>query len=181
MEKTSAKIFQLVVVLSFLSWLGIYTYRTLLCDHLLQFGAAEFKTELAPEFERSIYTTIAKYSILLFAVYPITIFSAVGYLKTTRRTMKEHGWLMMSAILFFMFIPLEIYCALLDWKIIGLNYWGNWELIEFRKAFLARITALSGLPFLAMLCYYTIIPIVIFQPLKKYKREKISNEPFEKV
>ena len=74
---------------------------------------------------------------------------------------------MMSAILLYVFVPVELYCYWLDWKIVGLNYWGNWPLEEFRKVLLMRLTALAGLPFIAQMCYYTIPIFIIFKPLQK--------------
>jgi hypothetical protein len=37
----------------------------------------------------------------------------------------------------------------------------------FRELFLARLGALSGVPLIATLCYYTIIVLVVFQPMKR--------------
>jgi hypothetical protein len=37
----------------------------------------------------------------------------------------------------------------------------------FRELFLARLGALAGTPLIATLCYYTIIALAVFQPLKK--------------
>jgi len=167
MKKTLSKIFLTLFSLSFLLWLGISTYRTLLSDHLLQFGTAEFKTAIDPDFERQVYHDIAKYSVVIFIVYPIAILTGIGYLITTEKKFKNNGWLLMCTILFFIFVPVEAYCAVLDWKIVGLNYWGEWPIEEFRKAFLKRITVLSGAPFLAALSYYTIVILAIWQPMKR--------------
>ena len=37
----------------------------------------------------------------------------------------------------------------------------------FRELLVARIGALAGAPFIAQLCYYTILALAIFQPFKK--------------
>ncbi len=134
---------------------------------LLNFGTVEFRGALDPAVERSAYDVIAQYSIISFISYPAVILCGIGYLLTTHRSLKQDGWLLMSAILLFLFVPVELYCFWLDWKIVGLNYWGEWELEEFRKAFLNRTTALAGLPLIAQLCYYTIPVIVLFKPFRK--------------
>ncbi len=118
-----------------------------------------------------MYQTIADAAVIRFASYPLVLIFAFLYLRSTTRSLKLHGWLLMSAILLFIFIPVEAYCLWLEWKIVGLQYWGTWPLDEFRKAFLGRITALAGLPLIATLCYYTIIGLVIFRPMKKKELE----------
>lgn len=167
MENTKSKLFMTAFVLSASCWLGTEIMKNIQIGNLLEFGTIEFKQSISGEFERATYNAIAHYSVIIFIAYPLTLMSFIGYLITTKRTFKNDGWLMMSAILLLMFIPVELYCFWLDWKIIGLNYWGAWPLEEFRKAFVLRLTALAGLPFVAQLCYYTIPILVIFKPLKK--------------
>ncbi len=167
MENFKSKIFLFVLLASALCWLGAGIMKNLQVGELLEFGTIEFKQTLVPESERVSYDAIAKYSIIIIITYPLVIISAIGYLMTTTRSVKRDGWLLMSAILLFMFIPVELYCFWLDWKIIGLNYWGEWPLEEFRKAFVLRLTALAGLPFIAQLCYYTIPVLLLWKPLTK--------------
>ena len=167
MENSKSKLFLIVFILTALCWLGVVMMKNIQIGRLLEFGTVELKKILTPESERAAYNVIAKYSVIIFITYPIVLISGIGYLMTTQRIMKNDGWLLMSATLLLIFIPVEFYCFWLDWKIVGLNYWGNWELEEFRKAFLQRLTALAGLPFVAQLCYYTIPILVILKPLKK--------------
>lgn len=167
MERTSAKIFLLLLLLSAAVWLYALSVKNYEAGSLLVFGTVEFRESLDPVSERMVYDSIAQYSIIAFASYPIVLISAFAFVKTTRRSFKDDGWLLMSAILLFMFIPVELYCFWLDWKIVGLNYWGEWPLEEFRKAVLSRITALAGLPLIAQLCYFTIPIFVIFKPFQR--------------
>lgn len=170
MEKPAAKIFLIIFILSASVWLYASSMKHYETGSLLKFGTVEFRESLDPDVERSAYDIIAKHSIIVFITYPVVLLCGFGYVTTTRRTFKEEGWLMMSAILLFLFIPVELYCFWLDWKIVGLNYWGNWELEEFRKSFLNRTAALAGLPLIAQLCYYTIPIFVIFKPFKKLEQ-----------
>ena len=78
----------------------------------------------------------------------------------------------MCAILFFIFVPVELWSLKLDWKMIGLNFWGDWPLEEFRKAYLRRLTALSGLPVIANLSYYTMIVIAVWRPFERTNEAK---------
>lgn len=167
MEKIITKIFLALLIVSTLVWIGTMSVRMVTTGYLFKFETAEFKEHLEPSYERMQYHAIAKYAVINLICYPIVFLSAVGYLKTTKRTFKQEGWMLMSALLFFLFVPVEIYCMILDWKIIGLNFWGSWPLEEFRKAFLRRITAFGGAQFLAVLSYFTIIVFIYWKPLRK--------------
>jgi hypothetical protein len=170
MEKPIAKIFLFLFCLSAAVWGWNTIMINVSAGSLLEFGTLSFVENLDPGQERAAYADIAQRSLYSFAAYPIAVFSALGFLKITRRSLKHDGWLMMSAVLFLIFIPVELYCFWLDWKIVGLQYWGEWPIEEFRKAFIARVTALAGLPFIAQLCYLTIPVIIIFKPLQQQQQ-----------
>lgn len=167
MEKPLTKFYLVVILLSAAVWFGSLILKNIETHTLLQFGTIEISPSLTPETERDSYRSLAEYSVITLVSYPVVLASVILFSITTRRSFKQEGWLLMSAILFLMFVPLEIYCFWYDWKIIGLVYWGNWTLEEFRKAFIQRLTLMAGLPFVAQLCYYTIPILVIFKPLKK--------------
>ena len=67
--------------------------------------------------------------------YLATFTSAVVFVRTTTIRFKQNGWLMMSAILFFMFSPVEFYTLVLDWKMIALDFFANPTLTDFRVLF----------------------------------------------
>jgi hypothetical protein len=167
MEKPISKIFLGLLFLSAAIWIYGSSMKNYRSGTLLKFGTIEYINDMDVNLERAAYHSIAENSVIAMLSYPIAILSAIGYVVTTPRSFKQNGWLLMSAILFFAFIPVEAYCYWLDWKIVGLNYWGNWPLEEFRKALQIRLTALAGLPFIAQLCYYTIPILIIFKPLQK--------------
>ena len=171
MEKPLAKVFIIFFCLSAIVWVWNTVMFNVTTGSLLEFGTLTFIENLDPAQERVAYSELAQRSVYSFAAYPIAVISALGFLKTTRRSLKNDGWLMMSAAIFLIFIPVELYCMWLDWKIVGLQYWGEWPIEEFRKAFVARMTALAGLPFIAQLCYLTIPVIIIFKPLQQQQHQ----------
>jgi hypothetical protein len=79
----------------------------------------------------------------------------------------------MSAILFYIFVPVELYTSILDGQMIYLDLSSSSDLVEFRKLFIHRLGALSGVPIIALMCYYTIVGLVIIQPLKR--RYEVSD------
>jgi hypothetical protein len=114
-----------------------------------------------------VFRLISLTSVIVIGGYLATFTSAVVFVRTTALRFKQNGWLMMSAILFFMFSPVEFYTLVLDWKMIALDFFSNSTLTEFRILFIHRLAALAGVPMIALLSYYTIVGLAIWQPLKK--------------
>lgn len=171
-KKKLPKIFLTIFIVASFFWLGTSNVRAIVGNQLLDFGTAEFKQNLNPFVEREYYDVVALCSSIMLGGYVFVLVGAIGFISTTELSFKNHGWLLICTILFFIFVPVEIYTLTLDWKIIGLNYWGDWPIEEFRKIFLKRLTALSGAPFLATLTYYSIIVIAIWQPLKTTSQQE---------
>jgi hypothetical protein len=167
MDKISTKLFLTLFLFGAVIWLGALSTRAMLGNELLQFGTIELKTNLEPSFERELYRIISYATLLVMGGYAAALVGAIGFVATTTVRWKQHGWLLMCAILFFLFVPVELWSLKLDWKMIGLNFWGDWPLEEFRKAYLRRLTALSGLPVIANLTYYTMIVIAVWRPFEQ--------------
>ena len=77
----------------------------------------------------------------------------------------------MCSILFFAFIPVEVYTSFLDIKFILLFNQRPANHDQLLKYFGERIGFLKGVPWIAVLSYYTIIVIAIFKPLQKTREE----------
>ena len=170
MESHTAKISLLLTVIGAVVWLGGVNVRAIVGADLLEFGTPDFKPNIHPYVEREVFGLIARSSIIVILAYLLTLVSSIVYLKTTQLTLKQNGWLMMSAILFYLFVPVEVYTMILDGRIIYLDMvLSSNDLVEFRKLFIHRLAALSGVPIIALMCYYTITGLVIFQPLKKFR------------
>ncbi len=103
--------------------------------------------------------------------YPIALLSAIVFIKNCRIKLKENPWLLMCCILFFAFVPVELYTSYLDFKFIELFNTRPANHDVLLKLFGERIGFLKGVPWIAMLSYYTMIGIAIFQPLKKSHSE----------
>jgi hypothetical protein len=123
-----------------------------------------------------VFGLIVQTSFVVDIAYAIAWFSGIIFLSTSPFKLREHGWLMMSAILFYIFTPVEVYAMVLDAKMMYLDYLGSNDLVEFRKLFIHRLAALSGVPMIALLCYYTMLAVLIFQPLKRKLTPKTETE-----
>jgi len=84
----------------------------------------------------------------------------------------------MAPIMFFLFVPVEVFTGYLDIKFIllwektkhvlelqGMSVYEEYSTI-MRETLSHRIGALSGLPVMATLSYFTAVIIIAWQPLK---------------
>lgn len=156
-----------LLVVAAITWLGATNIRAIISLVLLKPGTLEFEALFAPEAEREVFRLISITSIIIIFSYALALISSIVFLATTPLKMKEHGWLMMSAILFYLFVPVECFTMYLEGKMIYLEFFTTAENEVFRELLVARIGALAGAPFIAQLCYYTILALAIFQPFKR--------------
>ncbi len=170
MESRSGKISLFVILCAGVVWLGGINIRAMIGFDLLTTGTIDFKQNIHPYVERTVYGLIAQASLIVDIAYIVLWVSGIVFLRSTRLKFKEHGWLMMSAILFYLFTPVEIFTMVLDGKIWILDHIGSFDLVEFRTLFIHRLVALSGVPLIALLCYYTIPWLVVFRPFERPKR-----------
>ncbi len=172
MENRTAKISLFVLCLSAGFWLGGLNVRAVVGFDLLQVGTLEFKPNIHPYVERAVFSLVAQSSLIIGVAYITCWVSAFVYLATCRFTFRENGWLVAAAILFFLFTPVEIYTMILDGRMWLLDHQGSNDLVEFRKLFIHRLAALSGVPMIALMCYYTSVAFAVFRPMRRTPRVK---------
>lgn len=156
----------LVFVIAGILWLGGVHTRAMIGNDILKSGTLEFEEYIAPDAEREIYRLLSITSLMIIGSYLTALVTSIVFLATCPFRLKEHGWLLMSAILFYLFVPVEFFTMYLDAKMIYLEFFTVADNTAFRELFIARLAALAGAPLIALLCYYTIIALAVFQPLK---------------
>jgi len=156
-----------VLLMATIVWFGASIMRVMLWSELLKPGTLQFEDYIAPEAEREIYRLLSMASAYAIGGYVLVIMAAAVVLATSPLRLREHGWLMMSAVLLYLFVPVEAYTAYLDLKMIYLEFYTAEARAAFRELCLARVGALAGVPFIAQLCYITILVVVVFQPFRK--------------
>ncbi len=167
MQSTTWRIALFMFIISATLWLGGSHIRAIIGNDLLKFGTLEFEEYIAPDAEREIFRLLSFASLFVMVSYCVSLVSSIVFLATSPFKLKEHGWLMMSAILFYLFVPVEAFTSYLDGTMVYTELFTTADNIVFRELFLARLDALAGTPLIATLCYYTIIALAVFQPLKK--------------
>ena len=158
------------LILAAIFWLGASSIRVIIGNVLLETGTLEFEEYLPPDAEREIFRLLSIVSLVVIFSYIGVLISSIALLIAKPFPLREHGWLMMSAILFFLFVPVELFTMYLDARMIYLEFFTTADRGQFRELFIACVAALSGTPFIAMLCYYTVIGLAVFQPFRRTNR-----------
>jgi hypothetical protein len=169
------KISLYVLLVAAICWLGGINVRSVIGFSLLQIGTLDFKPNIHPYVERAVFGLVAQSSVVVNVAYIIVWVSGIVFLIKSNLRLRDNGWLMMCAILFYLFTPVEIYTMVLDIRMWLLDIAGSNDLVEFRKLFIHRLAALSGVPFIALLCYYTALFLVVFQPLGRRRNTDNLN------
>ncbi len=166
-QSKSNKIALTLLMIAAILWLGGINIRALIGNELLNYDQFDFRTSIPPDRENTLFQMISNSSIVVVSSYLVVLICAVWFIATTKIKLKENGWLLMSAILLFLFVPAEIYAGYLDIKFVLLFYSNPPNHDGLLKIFGERLGALSGIPVIALFCYYSIIPIAVFKPLRK--------------
>jgi hypothetical protein len=165
-----ARVALFILTVSTVFWLGGINIRALIGNDMLKTGSLEFEEYLAPEAEREIFRLLSFASVVIMISYAAVLSSGSVYLLATPLRLKENGWLMMSAILFYAFVPVELFTMYLDARMVYMEFFTTAGNDVFRELFLARVAALAGAPAIALLCYYTILGLAVFRPLTRPSR-----------
>jgi hypothetical protein len=169
-----------VMVLGAVVWLGGTDIRAIIAFDLFETGTLTYKTWLPPDAERQTFHLVAQSALYTIVGYLVVLVSGTIFLFKTRLTFKRNGWLMMSAILFYMFVPVELYQHWFDVRMVlherSIEGVINWFAVrtEAQSLLKARLSALQGVPIMALLCYYTIIVLAVWKPLRKGAAAKDS-------
>ena len=162
-----------VFIVASILWLGGTHARMLLANDLLKTGTLEMAEYIPPEAEREVYHLMSVTAVMVVPAYAAAVISSIVFLALSPYRPKRNGWLMMSAILFYLFVPVEAYTMTLDARMVYQEFFTTADNHVFRELFLARVGALGGAPVIAMLSYYTIIILAVVQPMKR-REEALS-------
>lgn len=162
-----SKIALFILLTGAIFWLGAINVRFFIGNQLLNYDEFNFRTSIPPDEENQIFKMISDSSLMIMAVYPVVFIAAIVFLRNCKINLRENPWLLMSAILFFVFVPVEIYTSYIDLKFIILFDKRPANHDRLLELFGERIGFLRGVPWIAVMSYYTIIWLAVFKPLKK--------------
>ena len=175
-----AKIWLALLVISAVVWLGAINIRALIGNDLLNYDEFSFRTSIPPDEENWIFRMLSHSSMVIMGAYTSTLICSIVFLVKAKISLKENPWLMMCMILFYVFVPVELYTSFLDIKFY-MMYLDNPPVHDgLLKIFGERIGFLKGVPWIALLSYYSIIVIAVMQPMKK-SLAQLEEEKRKKV
>jgi hypothetical protein len=157
----------LVFFLSWSLWFGGVHCRAMIGNTLLQTGTLEFRELLPPDAEREIFRMLSVAGILVVPAYLVALLSGTVVLSTIPLRFREHGWLMMAAILFYLAAPVELYVGSIDARMVYEEFFTTADNAVFRELFQERLHALGGAPIVAMVLHYVTAGLVVFQPMRR--------------
>jgi type III secretory pathway component EscU len=170
-----SKIFLYLCALSGILWLGSYFTRMILTYQLFEKTDFILKSFLNSQNLPGIFYVLSAGMILTSILYIVFIISFIIFLVTGRLSLKENGWLFITAILILITAPFEIYLMTIDRSAIGLIYSGVYNVNDVIALIIKRFKIFGSFPIIELLCYCAITYLFIFQPMKMNKN-KIKNE-----
>jgi len=178
----TAKISLFILTVSAIFWLGAINVRFFIGNQLLNYDEFNFRTSIPPDEENQIFKMVSDSSLIIMLSYPIVLISAIVFLRTSKINLRENPWMLMCAILFFAFVPVELYTTYIDIKFIILFNKRPANHDKLLELFGERIGFLRGVPWIGVMCYYTIIWVAVFKPLKKTSAQlKAEEEKLEET
>jgi hypothetical protein len=153
--------------------------RTIVGNEFFITGTLQFSPFVSHDQERTLFQLIYAANYIVLISYVVLFTSAVMLLRLLPLRVRDNGWLLLASLLFFVFVPVEIFTGYLDVKFImlwmkvqnhltdkGLYLYSQYSSL-LHETLSHRIGALSGLPVIAMLSYLTAVVVIIWQPMKR--------------
>jgi hypothetical protein len=180
----SVRFFLGLLMIAVIWWLGGVIFRALIANELFETGTLVFDPDIPVAGKRVLFQLIYAATITVLISYTVVLFSATMVVWRIPLRMRENGWLLMASILFFLWVPVEIFTGVLDYEFIMIWHGmqstfgvGMGPAAEAQETLLEatlshRIGALSGVPVIATLCYFTSLIVLAWQPLRGVRREE---------
>ena len=168
-----SKIFLYLCALSGILWVGGYFARLILTYQLFEKTDFILKSFLNNQNLPGIFMVLNAGIILTSVLYIIFIISFIGFLVTSRLSLKENGWLFITAILVLITAPFEIYLMTIDKTVIDIVFSGfqTLNVNDVIALIIKRFKIFGSFPIIELLCYFAIVYLFVFQPLKTNKKK----------
>lgn len=166
-----SKIFLYLCVLSGILWIGSYFARMIITYQLFEKTDFILKSFMNSQNLPGIFYVLNAGIILTSVLYIIFIISFLIFLITTNLSLKENGWLFISAVLILITAPFEIYLMTIDRSIINIIYSGVYNVNDVLALIIKRYKIFGSFPLIELLCYFAVTYLFIFQPMKMSKNK----------
>ena len=129
------------------------------------------------EMERFGMAVMSRVSQLLIVAYFMVFVSGVVLWLSSPTALKKKGWFRAALLLFYIWLPVDIYTIVLDIRFARLFDLNKPLTEELKALHFGRWQTLGILPLLALLGYLVAIALVVFRPqFKKQTESHILSE-----
>lgn len=115
------------------------------------------------------YTLMSRGSIILIAAYFLIFISGLIFWQTGPFKLKKDRWFLICFLLFYIWLPVDIYTFFLDIKFAILFDPQMAITQDLKNLFLIRQTALGPIPPIMLMGYLAAVGLAIFKPKLKTK------------
>ncbi|MGE5804587.1 MAG: hypothetical protein ACM34M_02260 [Ignavibacteria bacterium] len=152
-------------------WMGGYLLRLVVFYQL--FKAEEFVLSSFLNIENlpGIFMILRSAVAMTLILFPLFILSYISFLFSSKINLKQNGWLFIITILIFITLPFEIYLMTIDYDIVFKINYSSFRTDDVLNLVIKRFKVLSSFPIIELICYFSVIYLMIFQPLKIKKAE----------
>lgn len=152
-------------------WMGGYLLRLVVFYQLFEAEEFVLRSFLNIENLPGIFMILRSAVAMTLILFPLFILSYISFLFSSKINLKQNGWLFIITILIFITLPFEIYLMTIDYDIVFKINYSNFRTDDVLNLVIKRFKVLSSFPIIELICYFSVIYLMIFQPLKIKKAE----------
>ncbi len=161
-----SKTFLFITILSGSLWMGGYLFRLVVFYQLFEEQEFALRPFINNQNLPGIFMVLRSAVVLTLILFPLFILSYISFLVSSKINLKQNGWLLIITIIIFITLPFEIYLITIDYDIVFKINYSSFRTDDVLSLVIKRFKVLSSFPIIELICYFTIIYLMIFQPLK---------------
>jgi len=161
-----SKTFLFITILLGSLWIGGYLCRLAVFYQLFEEEEFILRPFVNNQNLPGILMVLRAAVVFTLILYQLFILSFLIFIVSSKINLKRNGWLFIIAVLIFLTLPFEIYLMTIDYDIIFKINYSIFNTEEVLNLVIKRFKILSSFPIIELICYFAIIYLMIFQPLK---------------
>jgi hypothetical protein len=161
-----SKTFLFITILLGSLWMGGYLFRLVVFYQLFEEEEFALRSFISDQNLPGIFMILRSAVALTLILFPLFILSYISFLFISKLNLKQNGWLFIITILILITLPFELYLMTIDYDIVFKINYSSFRTDDVLSLVIKRFKVLSSFPIIELICYFTVIYLMIFQPLK---------------
>jgi len=169
MKKQSiiSKVILFLTIICFVLWLGSYIVRNIVIYQLFEPLNLDLRSIYNEQNLNAVFNIILPLITINLVTYISFILFFILFLLSARISLKNEGWMFISAMIILVTLPFECYLSFYDYKIVNFIISHNTNVVDIINLIRERITKLSSFSFIEIFSYLAIIFLALFKPFRK--------------